>query len=54
MTEGLRKDLALMGKEILRISDENFTGNVVISISMRDGGIGQINVKIDKNLKGKS
>ena len=50
MTDNLKQKLEAIGKEIIRVSNDKHTGNIVISISMRRGGIGRINVRIDKNL----
>jgi hypothetical protein len=54
MTENVSEYIHLIKQELNRISKEKFTGNVIVSMSMRDGGIGQVNVKIDKNLTLKS
>ena len=53
-TPALESDLQLIVSEIIRNSKNKFTGNLYISINMRDGGMGSISVRIDKDLKGNS
>lgn len=50
----VKEDLQLIGEEIVKQSNRKFTGQMNITINMRDGGIGNISVRIDKNLKGNS
>lgn len=51
MSPTLKDDIHLIAQEVMNQSDNKFTGNLYISINMRDGGIGSISVRIDKNLK---
>ncbi len=50
MTDTLKSKLGLIGEEIIRVANENFTGELNISLHMKNGGIGQISVLIKKNL----
>jgi len=47
----IKEDLGLIGQEVLRAASENFTGKLDITLHMRKGGIGQITVLMQKNLK---
>ena len=50
----IKDDLALIGQEVLRAASEKFTGKLNITLHMRKGGIGQITVLMQKNLKKKT
>lgn len=51
MKPTLQKDLADIAQEIIRATEEQFTGQMTITLNMRKGGIGQIGLKMEKNLK---
>jgi len=50
-TPALEEDLHLIASEIVNQASNKFTGQLYISVNMRDGGIGSISVRIDKDLK---
>ena len=50
----MREDMTLIGQEIIRAAKEKFTGKVEIILHMKRGGIGQITVLMQKNLKAKA
>lgn len=52
--ENLAEDINKMSREIVNLSKSDFTGNVAISINMNQGGIGQMSVNIQRDLKGSS
>ena len=47
----LEEDVSQIAQEIVRVSKEKHTGQMQITLHMNQGGIGQISVNIDKNLK---
>jgi hypothetical protein len=47
----LQKDLQNICSEVMRATNENFTGKMTITLDMRKGGIGQISLILEKNLK---
>lgn len=47
----LKKDLTDINQEIMRAVEERFTGEMTITLNMRQGGIGKISLKMEKNLK---
>lgn len=49
----IKEDLGLIGQEIMRAATEKFTGKLNVTLHMRRGGIGQITVLMQKNLKKK-
>jgi hypothetical protein len=49
----VREDLRLIGQEVMRAASEKFTGKLNITLHMKRGGIGQITVLMQKNLKAK-
>ena len=52
-SDGMREDLRLIGQEVMRATSEKFTGKMEITLHMKRGGIGQITVLMQKNLKAK-
>jgi len=52
-SDGMREDLRLIGQEVMRAASEKFTGKMEITLHMKRGGIGQITVLMQKNLKAK-
>jgi hypothetical protein len=53
-SDGMREDLRLIGQEVMRAASEKFTGKMEITLHMKRGGIGQITVLMQKNLKTKT
>lgn len=51
--DNMREDLRLVGQEVMRAASEKFTGKLNVTLHMRKGGIGQITVLMQKNLKQK-
>lgn len=51
MKESLKADITAITHEIIRATEENFTGEMTITLNMRQGGIGRIGLKMEKNLK---
>lgn len=54
MTASLKEDLGLIGQEIMRAANEKFTGKLNMTLHMKKGGIGQITILMQKNLKKKT
>lgn len=49
--DSIRADLTLIGQEVLRAASEKFTGKLNMTLHMKRGGIGQITILMQKNLK---
>jgi len=46
------EDIRVLSQEIKRISEAKFTGSVKINLAFNQGGIGKIQLVIERNLKG--
>lgn len=51
MKPTLKDYLSDIGSEIIRATKEKFTGKLELILHMRDGGIGEVNCVLKKNLK---
>lgn len=49
---GVFEDIQVLSKEIKRLSQVKFTGNVTVNLAFNQGGIGKIQLVIERNLKG--
>lgn len=47
----LEENLVLIVQEIKKANSEKFTGNLTLTLAMRSGGVGNISVLLEKNLK---
>jgi len=47
----IEDDLKQIVLEITKVSREKFTGKCVLSLNMTEGGIGQMSLLLDRNLK---
>jgi len=47
----IEDDLLTIMQELRKTSDSNFTGTVVLKIHMGDGGISQMSLNLERNLK---
>ena len=45
-------DIRVLSEEIKRLSQVKFTGNVTVNFAFNQGGIGKIQLVIERNLKG--
>jgi len=51
MYSNIDEYIELIRDQIHRVSREKFTGNIKVNISMRQGGIGRVNLNMDTNLE---
>jgi len=51
MTKNIQEDMEIITREVLRYCADKFTGKVSIELHMNQGGIGQINILLNKSLK---
>jgi len=47
----IKEDLELIGRKVIEYSGNRFTGKMVLTIHMRDGGIGKMNLVSDCDIK---
>ena len=47
----IEEDLIVIVSEIKKASISRFTGKLILSMNMSEGGIGQISLLLDQNLK---
>lgn len=47
----IEEDVLLILREIRKYNSDKFTGKMTISLNMSQGGIGQISINLEKNLK---
>ncbi|NJR75227.1 MAG: hypothetical protein HC773_19495 [Scytonema sp. CRU_2_7] len=45
------EDFAVLIRELRKLSDKKFTGKLSVVISMKDGGIAQMSLNTELNLK---
>jgi len=51
MGKNILEDKMLINNAITQASNDNFTGKMIITLNMNQGGIGNISVNMDKTLK---
>jgi len=47
----IEDDLTLIVQEIKKAATTKFTGKLTLSLNMNEGGIGQMSLLLDRNLK---
>ena len=51
MNQTLKEDLGLIASKIMESASNKFTGKMTLTVHMRDGGIGRMNLVLDSDLK---
>ncbi len=50
----IEDDLLIILKEFRKTSNSKFTGTIVLTVNMRNGGIAQMSLNLERNLKKQS